>query len=282
MKTVFIILHYQSIEDTLNCINSIQAMDSQDDLGIIIIDNASPNGSGQVLAEKYSSISNIRVILHDYNCGFSHANNIGCELARKEWNPEYYVVANNDIIFTQSDFPAILDSKYKEKPFYILGPDIYNLRTGKHQSPMGTSAPTRERAQTTVRLNTIALSLYAITSPLMKLWFKRLNTNASDAALYDQEQTNVYLQGACVIFSRDYIEERGAAYSPETFFFSEEAIFTRWCEINQKAILYTPALRVQHNESASTLSDKDVKRRMRFQMQNILDSTKIYLETFYK
>ena len=247
-------------------------------LGIVLVDNASPNGTGQVLRDKYINDDDIEIIQNESNEGFSRANNKGCEAARRLWNPDLYVVANNDIVFAQRSFAQKLHTEYMQEPFYILGPDILNKRTDCHQSPMGKEPPSLERAMKTVKLNDICLRFYGLTYPLMRLWFRRLDSARVNAEEYDIKQENVLVQGACVVFAREYIEERGCIYSPETFFFSEEAIFTNWCRQNNKRIVYEPALQVIHNESASTRSEKDMKRRIRFQMSNILDSTRIYIQ----
>lgn len=279
ISAAFIILHYQSIDETKNCIESILSMNHSENLGIVVIDNASPNGTGQDLYERYLNFPNIVVYLNSENSGFSKANNLGCRIARDKWNPQFYIVTNNDIVFTQKNFISLISEKYDKYHFYILGPDILNIRQNVHQSPISKKAPTTTSSKKTIVLNYLVLKIYPIAYPLMKIWFKRLYSNAKDKSGYDIEQQDVCLQGACLIFSNDYINERGTAFYPETFFFAEEAIFTYWCEQNNKKTVYSPDLKVLHNESAATLSDKDMYRRIKFQMQNILDSTLIYLKS---
>ena len=57
MKTGFLILHYNATEITKKCVTSIQNLDGGKDAIIIIVDNASSNGSGQELLEEYQKIS---------------------------------------------------------------------------------------------------------------------------------------------------------------------------------------------------------------------------------
>ena len=46
--TAFVILHYRAIDTTRSCVKSIRALAG--DKHIVIVDNASPNGTGAVLA----------------------------------------------------------------------------------------------------------------------------------------------------------------------------------------------------------------------------------------
>lgn len=64
-KIVFVILHYQTIKDTEECINSILQNINYGNFEIVIVDNFSTDGSGQVLKDKYNNLSNMHVILNN-------------------------------------------------------------------------------------------------------------------------------------------------------------------------------------------------------------------------
>ena len=53
--TAFVILHYRAIDTTRSCVKSIRALAG--DKHIVIVDNASPNGTGKVLALSLIHIS---------------------------------------------------------------------------------------------------------------------------------------------------------------------------------------------------------------------------------
>src|SRR4051794_14015753 len=100
----FIILHYVSIEETIQCINSILKLKTNEPYKIIIVDNASPNNSGIILKEKYDKSENIEVLLLDSNIGFSKANNYAAQYCLDKYDVQFLVVTNNDVIFIQNDF----------------------------------------------------------------------------------------------------------------------------------------------------------------------------------
>ena len=71
--TAFVILHYRAIDTTRSCVKSIRALAG--DKHIVIVDNASPNGTGAVLAEEFAASPDVTVLLHGKNDGFARGNN---------------------------------------------------------------------------------------------------------------------------------------------------------------------------------------------------------------
>ena len=67
----FVILHYQTQKDTIDCVNSIFTNISYPNLKIIVVDNGSPNNSGIELFKLYKGNPKIKVILHEKNSGFT-------------------------------------------------------------------------------------------------------------------------------------------------------------------------------------------------------------------
>lgn len=63
-KVCYSILHYNNIEVTKTCVESIHRVNQGKSYDIIIVDNASPNNSGQVLKELYAGDKYIHVILN--------------------------------------------------------------------------------------------------------------------------------------------------------------------------------------------------------------------------
>ena len=71
LDIAFVILHYMAVNDTIECIKSIEDNIDTKSYRIIVVDNASPNGSGLVLFEKYKDYSCVKVILNEKNLGFA-------------------------------------------------------------------------------------------------------------------------------------------------------------------------------------------------------------------
>ena len=62
-KFAFVILHYYTVEDTINCVKSIKELENYENVEIVIVDNASPNGSGKEIKEKYENDEKIHGLM---------------------------------------------------------------------------------------------------------------------------------------------------------------------------------------------------------------------------
>lgn len=277
----FVILHYNTIEDTRRCVASVKGLDGQEDIRIVIVDNGSFNKTGKLLTDEYADDADTAVILRSSNGGFSAGNNEGCQYAIGRWQPDFLIVANNDIVFEQKNFVTLLKKEYAKKPYAVLGPDIYVPHKKIHQSPLSVDIPTRRQVNRTIFLNRLMLFLYPLVYPVMRKYYAGLQ-GAVAADLYNSERENVCPMGACLVFTRDYYSRRDKVFLPETKFYYEEYIMTLWCRRNHQRVLYQPQLQVWHMEGKATQSiDESLRERIRFRMENIVSSAKIY-QTFLR
>ncbi len=272
----FVILHYNAMEDTKNCIESIKRLEGQSRIRIMVVDNASPNGTGKLLAKAYASDEQVHVLCRGENDGFSRGNNAGCRLALDMWKPEFLVVANNDVLFVQKEFALKICGIYEEEGFAVLGPDIYAPFTGFHQSPIAEGIPDRRAVRRTIFLNRAALALFPLCYPLLRRYYGKLAVKAGTA--WEERRTDVCPMGACLIFSGEYLAEREKVFWPETRFYYEENIMMLWCRAHHKKVLYEPSLRVHHMEgrATGTVGAKE-RERIRFRMKNIAEAAGVYL-----
>lgn len=283
VKYCFIILHYLTIEDTIACVNSIKSLKINcDQVSIVIVDNASSNGTGKVISEKYKKERNISVILNCVNEGFSRGNNIGCEYA-KEWiNPDFYIVLNNDVVIEQLDFCNRIRKEYEEYKFDVLGPDVYNKSLDIHQNPLMETVPTLKEVSRTILFNQIIYNLYPISVPVM-YFLKRREKRIKSIKLYKHRQEGVVLQGACLIFSKKYVNDKKKVFYPETFLYYEEALLQLWNNMHGYKSVYSPEISVLHNESSSTRVDnKHTIKRWYNGANNIILAASVYLNELKK
>ena len=73
---VFVILHYLSEKMTIECIDQLEKIKGTSDINIVVVDNASANGSGKRLKERYEKTSYCTVLLNAENMGFAKGNNV--------------------------------------------------------------------------------------------------------------------------------------------------------------------------------------------------------------
>lgn len=283
VKYCFVVLHYLTIEDTIACVNSIKSLKINcDQVSIVIVDNASSNGSGKVISEKYKKERNISVILNCVNEGFSRGNNIGCEYAKEWCDPDFYIVLNNDVVIEQLDFCNRIRKEYEEYKFDVLGPDVYNKSLDIHQNPLMETVPTLKEVSRTILFNQIIYNLYPISVPVM-YFLKRREKRIKSINLYKHRQEGVVLQGACLIFSKKYVNDKNKVFYPETFLYYEEALLQLWNNMHGYKSVYSPEISVLHNESSSTRVDnKHTIKRWYNGANNIILSASVYLNELKK
>ena len=137
IKACFVILHYGDLSVTEACVSSIFKMNDIEHLRVIIVDNDTQKSDikRRDLKDKYKNCTRVQVLQMQGNCGFSKANNAGYQYARSHYDPEYMIICNNDIEFTQKDFAERLDRIYGENPFAVLGQISFTARSSFPQRP---------------------------------------------------------------------------------------------------------------------------------------------------
>lgn len=280
---VFIILHYCVPEITIKCIESICSTLSCNNYKIVVVDNASPDGSGSLLQKKYSEYENIHFILNEQNEGFARGNNAGYRYARETLNPDFIVMLNNDCQMIQQDFLEKMLEIYRQTSFHILGPDILTP-TGEHRNPHRMKTFSRKDVERIIRNRTVIL-FYLKAKRLLHMekivmfienWDQRRSVSERAEVIHDCPLKDVVLQGSCLIFSKDYLLKEEEAFCPETFMWLEEEILSYTCMRKGYSIRYNPQIRILHLEEASTKSDKDPYEKYLFFTEQLRRSAIVF------
>ncbi len=122
-KISIIIVTYNNLILTKNCLNSIFCFSHYSNLEIIIVDNGSADETKKYLQQVTASNPQIRLILNDHNRGFAPANNQGLKIA----SGEYIVFLNNDTIVTPHWLPNLLRHFQQDQAIGLLGPVTNNI-----------------------------------------------------------------------------------------------------------------------------------------------------------
>ena len=116
MKLSIIIVNYNTGDLLKNCIDSIIANSPKFACEIIVIDNASFDGSREVI----SSYPDIKKVFNRDNLGFAYANNIGIKIARGE----YVLLLNSDTMVLPGVIDKMVEYMDKNSDVGILGPKL--------------------------------------------------------------------------------------------------------------------------------------------------------------
>lgn len=259
MKTAFIILHYLNEEVTNRCVQSLLALDNIANNEIVIVDNASPNGSGKRLLDTYADATNIHVLLQEENWGFAKGNNVGYLYAKQQLDAKIMVVMNSDVYIYDKAFIAKTEQAFASTKADLIAPEIYAPFYKLYQNPYATQVLTLERTRKWYqelreheeKINRPVIGACTI---LYSHWFERLydfresfRTRVRDPKL----QYGVVPHGSCVIYGNQWTENEDIAFVPKTFFYGEEHILGYYAHQKNYTSCYVPELYVEHECGAT-------------------------------
>lgn len=271
-KIGFVILHYNSYKETIQCaLSIIQKMDTKR-YEIVIVDNCSPNKSLPLVKESLRGLEKISYIQLEKNEGFARGNNRGIDYARKQLNCDFVCCLNNDTEIIQDDFCQTVYKEYEASHFAILGPKIV-LNDGCN--------PTNEDYQVTLQsLNRELKELkmaYFMTRIYIGELLKKVRKKKERLTAYGQRHEDVVLHGCCLVFSPAFFEKISGFY-PGTFMFREEEFLYTLVKQNQLKMVYNPELLIRHYEDSATNSVyKTSRTKSLFHLKNSIDSTKLLI-----
>ena len=292
MKITFVVLHYNTFEMTCCSVNCLLSTFKNEDIQVVIVDNASINDSGKGLCKYFGAYPNVHVILSKENLGFAKGNNLGYRYAVEKLHAEFIVVQNNDVLVTDHRFIEKFVELYRKTDYAVLGPDIYSPHANLHQNPaygdsgklygMSVDEVRRQKKRLRIKLLLWPISecIRRFKSYCRKVFFQREVTSQED---YKSTHEDVVLHGACYIFSPLYIKKMSFAFDPRTFMFMEEDILHLKCKRAHLKILYDPSLFVIHLEDVSTNSVlSGTLSKIKWKNEEVMKSMSVFLDELQK
>ena len=282
MSISYVILHYKNLNDTIKCIESLLRT-TNNDSNLIVVDNGSGDGSGEKLKKKYQDMPQIKVLLLENNVGFSKGNNAGYIYVKKNYDSDFIVVTNNDVVFYQKNFEETIKKIYAQSQFYVLGPDVYIPRHKDHQNPLFKTPINKQQLINEIkeykyyRKNPLKfekrLKIHALKNRLCSKYkvinFLYSTLRGKDVLDYKKRYENVGLQGSCLIFSKKFIMKEDKAFEPEPFLYEEETSLFYRCQKKSYKMVYDPSIAIRHEEAASfTNANKDNIQRLKFMLNH--------------
>jgi len=115
-----IIVSWNAREHLLNCLRSLGRGISEYSLEVIVVDNASSDGSAEAVQNEFSAV---RLIRNETNLGFARANNIGI----RQSSGRYICLMNSDIIVLPHCLDRLIAFLDQNPRVGLAGPRILNL-----------------------------------------------------------------------------------------------------------------------------------------------------------
>lgn len=122
-KISVIVLTYNNLHLTRDCLDSILERSDYPNLELIVVDNASTDGTPAYLEALQHSEPRLQCILHPVNSGFSAGNNLGLAKA----SGDYLVILNNDTVVTDGWLLGLLRHFQQDAQLGLLGPVTNNI-----------------------------------------------------------------------------------------------------------------------------------------------------------
>lgn len=112
-----LVLNYCSAEDTLGCVQHIKQI-NYPNLRLLVIDNASPDGDGEILRRKIPPLEFLQL---SQNIGYAGGNNEGMRIALKN-GAEYVFIVNPDIRLSPESVKSYVDLLCSDSTIGALTP----------------------------------------------------------------------------------------------------------------------------------------------------------------
>ncbi|MGV8906560.1 MAG: glycosyltransferase family 2 protein [Acetobacterium sp.] len=240
MDLSIIIVNYKTLELTSDCIDSIIKSNTKGlDYEIIVIDNASADGSIEAIEQQFPDV---KTILNQENQGFSKANNLGMKAA----SGDFMLLLNSDTIVELNTLKGAHNFIKDHKHIGALGCKIL-LPSGKLDVACKRSFPTP--------LNGIYHSLHLDDASPDSIRFGEYNLTYVD----ENKTCSIdCIMGAFMMVPRKVIDEVGML--DEDFFMYGEDV--DWCYRIKKAgyqVMYYPEVRIFHHKKASGIQKRNPK-----------------------
>lgn len=115
-----IVLNYQNVYDTIECLNSLIEQDYQS-YKIVLVDNASQDDSVKKLSEYAKKNDVVTFIESPRNGGYAAGNNMGILYAQQQGDMDYVWILNNDTVVEKDALSKVVEKAYADKEIGLCG-----------------------------------------------------------------------------------------------------------------------------------------------------------------
>lgn len=216
MQLSIIIVSYNTREMTRNCLRSIQDAKIQLAYEIILVDNASSDGSAEMVQAEFPEV---RLIVNDTNNMFAKANNQAMAFAQGK----YFMLLNSDTLVKPGNFEKLYEFLDAGQPrIGCVGPLILNQDRSVQND--GWALPSVRDALSSV----FSILIKWLPSGVLR----KMVPPGHDLVKVPGEDAEVgWLIGCCLMFPAQRIREIGGL--DETFkFYSEDVDFC--CQLKKR------------------------------------------------
>lgn len=286
MKTGIVILNYNSADETVHCIQSIEHHNSAD-IRYFIVDNGSVNRQEtdfldsflqSTFADRYiradrsedrpSGTIRAVFVASKTNDGYAAGNNKGLRIAFSDPEIEYILILNNDVYFDSDLIPTLASRIGRLNNPGILTPVLYNLNGGIEMNCARRFPSNWEVMLPFILFKKDLFHILSRSSGAQKILKSHPEKLQEPAFVIGMPS------GACMFTKKSLLQEMGGL-DEETFLYYEENILCKKLQEKGRLNYCIPAAHALHAGGASTLKSGNL-----FLQKCSLDSADHYLKNY--
>jgi GT2 family glycosyltransferase len=226
-----IIVTWNGKKYALECLDSLRALNTKLVLEVIVVDNASSDGTPDAIAQDYPEVKLFR---NPANLGFAKANNIGIAAC----TGEYVALVNSDVVIPPGCFEKMVDYMNAHADIGLLGPRML--------SPDGTVGQSVNRLPTVWNYLCFALGLHSMV-PHSKLFGGYLMAHYA----YDKTEDVEVLTGWFWMAPRKAVEQVGGL-DERFFMYGEDLDWSyRFLKAGWRVVFFAEAEALHYGAASS-------------------------------
>jgi len=247
MDLSIIIVNYNTMKITRDCIESLFRSNTKVDYEIILVDNGSNDGSKAFFTELADKYKNLKYIYNNSNLGFSKANNIGI----KNSVGDYTLLLNSDTLLNKkSNLEKLIEFAKSRENVGVIGARLLNKDGSIQDSCL--NFPTIKRA--------------------INQYWKKTSRELDKFAPNEKKPITVDAVVGAAFFITPEAKKRVGLLDEKYFFFYEDIDYCRKIQRHGLKTFYHPDVEITHLHGASgkSLADEDN------QWKRLIPSSKAY------
>lgn len=238
-KVTINIVTWNSLTYLPSCLSAVFNQ-TFNDFQVLIIDNASNDGTVAFIEQNYPEV---KILRNTQNLGYARAHNQGIKLTKSD----YVLIMNPDVILTPDYLKKMVEAAEKSAETSAFGGKILKF----HFQP----DELKEIIFTDI-IDTVGLKIYRNRNVV------NLGENEKNEGQYEEEKEVFGISGGLLFIRRDALEKAAIAgeYFDENFFVYKEDIDLAWrMNIFGLKSLYIPAGQAYHHRQADQPREKTIR-----------------------
>ena len=241
-KVSIIILNWNGLEDTIECLESLKKI-TYPNYRVIVVDNGSERNDAQVLEDKFGGY--IHLIKNDKNYGFGGGANIGIRYALNNSNPDYLLLLDNDTVVDPEFLTEMVKVAEADPAIGIAGAKIYYYDEPDRLRFVGD------------KIDLWKMDVALILTPIRERILRRKEI---DRGQHDSVKEVEYITFWCALFKRRSVESIGLFDERDFLVWEDIDYFIRAKKAGCKTV-YVPKARVWHKFRSTNKVDGFLRYR---------------------